>query len=296
MKKVLSALALSAAVLASAGQAYAYDDINIYNGTMLGVIYTDSTEIIFNMGNFLTTNNTAVFDHTFLEEDKLLTTIDYKTILSNRGDTGSVYMSFFIDDMKNSQPTPRNWDVYYATTDLSHGGEAPTPLTGSPSAAPFTKFNSLANTYMTNVRNAANAATPAGMDQVDMIIIDDTSSTGSFWHGQMIGQYTVGAGSIGDINKVSAPWGEMSLDEYADQCEIDMYLFGVRHDTKGNSSLTNDENLSLGQIATLRFDQRTGAITLNATDPVEQCPVPVPAAAWLLGSGVLGLFGLRRRK
>ncbi|MBV5305373.1 MAG: VPLPA-CTERM sorting domain-containing protein [Desulfobulbaceae bacterium] len=25
-------------------------------------------------------------------------------------------------------------------------------------------------------------------------------------------------------------------------------------------------------------------------------PVPVPAAAWLLGSGLLGLFGLRRKK
>jgi hypothetical protein len=111
----------------------------------------------------------------------------------------------------------------------------------------------------------------------------------------MTGQYTVGAGSYADINKESAPWGEMSLDEYADQCEIDMYLFGVRHDTKGSSSLTTDANLSLGQVAKLRFDQSNGQITLNASGEPANC-VPVPAAAWLLGSGVLGLVGLRRRK
>jgi hypothetical protein len=29
---------------------------------------------------------------------------------------------------------------------------------------------------------------------------------------------------------------------------------------------------------------------------VQQEPVPLPAAIWLLGSGVVGLFGLRRRR
>jgi hypothetical protein len=40
--------------------------------------------------------------------------------------------------------------------------------------------------------------------------------------------------------------------------------------------------------AVIQFNKVTGQSILN--------PVPVPAAAWLLGSGVLGLFGLRRRK
>jgi len=29
---------------------------------------------------------------------------------------------------------------------------------------------------------------------------------------------------------------------------------------------------------------------------VKASPVPVPAAAWLLGSGLVGLFGVKRRK
>jgi hypothetical protein len=114
-----------------------------------------------------------------------------------------------------------------------------------------------------------------------------------------------GVGSYGGINIDSSLWGELNLDDYADNYEIDMFLFGVRHDTAaatwlnpdiGSSATGDDWNKSLGQIATLRFDTRNGAITLNASGDVEMAPVPVPAAAWLLGSGLFGLVGLRRRK
>jgi hypothetical protein len=294
MKKVLSALVLSAAVVATAGQAYAYEDFNVWNGTMVGVIYTDSTEIVLNLGNFQTTNNALVFDHMFSETDKTLATVDYKSILADRGDTGSVHVSFYLDDMFSGTATPRYWDVYYATTDASHGGEVVQGLggltTGAKSVTPYTKFNSLSNTFLTFAQQAAAANSGADVLVRDAFVLESGSYTD-----QMIGQYTVGAGAYGDINKISAAWGELNLDEYAAQCEIDMYLFGVRHDTNGPSSTADDANSSLGQIATLRFDQRTGAITLNATGEPANC-VPVPAAAWLLGSGVLGLFGLRRRK
>jgi hypothetical protein len=46
-----------------------------------------------------------------------------------------------------------------------------------------------------------------------------------------------------------------------------------------------------GYSAVLRFNKADGQVTLNPN----AAPVPVPAAAWLLGSGVLGLIGLRRR-
>jgi len=296
MKKVLSAVVLSAAMVAAAGQAQAYEDFNVVGGargTMVGVIYTENTEIILNLGNFLTTNNTLVYDHQFSEVNKTLATVDYKSILADRNDTGSVHVAFYLDDMVTPAATPRYWDAYYATTDASHGGAAPQgtggATTGSKSVAPFTKFNSLSVNLLTSALNASTADGGA-----DVVTVD--AGTPGFYKDQLIGQYTVGAGAYADINKLNAAWGELNLDDYATMCEIDMYLFGVRHDSKGTSSTADDANLSLGQIATLRFDKNTGAITLNASGEPAQCPVPVPAAAWLLGSGVLGLVGLRRRK
>jgi hypothetical protein len=295
MKKVLSALVLSAAVVATAGQAQAYENFDVQNGFMVGVIYTDSTEIVLNLGSFQTTNNTIVFDHMFSETDKTLATVDYQSILTNRGDTGAVHVSFYLDDQATATATPRYWDAYYATTDANHGGDVPQGVggvtTGSKSVNPFTKFNNQSNIFLTNANIQAVAEGGA-----DVLVRNSWVTDSGSYTDQMIGQYTVGAGSYGDINKISAAWGELSLDDYADQCEIDMFLFKVRHDTKGTSAIADDANSSLGQIATLRFDQRTGAITLNASGAAETCPVPVPAAAWLLGSGVLGMFGLRRRK
>ncbi|MFA7386240.1 MAG: choice-of-anchor K domain-containing protein [Thiohalobacteraceae bacterium] len=61
--------------------------------------------------------------------------------------------------------------------------------------------------------------------------------------------------------------------------------------TDGGKSFTDsltvpeNEKLASGLFAT---------ITAKSTPPIE--PVPVPAAAWLLGSGLLGLIGLGRRR
>lgn len=40
----------------------------------------------------------------------------------------------------------------------------------------------------------------------------------------------------------------------------------------------------------------SGAITLTATAGLPNSPVPVPAAVWLFGSGIMGLVGMSRRK
>jgi hypothetical protein len=292
MKKVLSALVLSAAVVATAGQAYAYDDFNLetngVRGTLMGILYTEQTEIYLNLGDFLTTNNTVVFDHQFTETDKLLATVDYKSILANRGDTGEVHMSYTLHDMVGIDWTPRYSDVYYATTSNVHGGEVPAfngQTTGEDGAVHFQNYEQFVN-------NAYRGANLLGSDDVIVMEVDNEYS----WHNNANYADYFASGAYAGINEVSAAWGEADFNEYSTQCEIDMYLWLVRHDSNRTTDLDNDVNSALGIASTIRFDQRTGAITLNPTDAVEQCaPVPVPAAAWLLGSGVLGLFGLRRR-
>jgi hypothetical protein len=296
MKKVLSAVVLSAAVVATAGQAQAYDDFNIgtdedlSRGTMMGILYTANTEIILNLGNFKTANNDVDFDHQFTETDKVLATVDYKSILAQRGDTGEVHMSYLINDMVGAVWSPRYWDAYYATTSQTHGGE--TPSYNGSTAGDYDSLNPFLNWDML-ITNAYKGANKLGSDDVMVMEVDNEWS----WHlnGNFTPDYFPEPGTYAGINEVSAAWGEADFNEYATQCEIDMYLWQVRHDTNFREEPDYGVNSSLGIAATLRFDQRTGAITLNPTDAAETCPVPVPAAAWLLGSGVLGLFGLRRR-
>jgi hypothetical protein len=42
------------------------------------------------------------------------------------------------------------------------------------------------------------------------------------------------------------------------------------------------------------FNDNAGAFTVNF-EMTANAPVPIPGAVWLLGSGLLGLFGLKRR-
>lgn len=51
--------------------------------------------------------------------------------------------------------------------------------------------------------------------------------------------------------------------------------------------------IAYSQLGTLHIDTATGVASLS-TGPVSA--VPVPAAAWLLGSGVVGLVGVARRR
>jgi hypothetical protein len=64
-------------------------------------------------------------------------------------------------------------------------------------------------------------------------------------------------------------------------------------------SNTAQRGASYVTIAGLVFDEiRFDSIGSNALEwsHMKTTPVPIPAAAWLLGSGLLGLFGLARRK
>lgn len=59
-----------------------------------------------------------------------------------------------------------------------------------------------------------------------------------------------------------------------------------------NLSDLMDGSLTLSIVQTDQYFTRLGMTTLT----IETTPTPIPAAAWLFGSGLLGLVGIARRK
>jgi hypothetical protein len=75
---------------------------------------------------------------------------------------------------------------------------------------------------------------------------------------------------------------------------VDLVGFG----TTANFSLYPKMTANLSTTTSaLRTTDALGAVTFVAGTPVlPATPTPIPAAAWLLGSGLLGLAGIRRKK
>lgn len=80
-------------------------------------------------------------------------------------------------------------------------------------------------------------------------------------------------------------------------------VFGATPRTIGSLSFTmiggpgSSSTLTLSDSALVPFTDASGAtIAMNYVDGVAINPVPVPAAVWLFGSGLIGLVGVARRK
>jgi hypothetical protein len=91
------------------------------------------------------------------------------------------------------------------------------------------------------------------------------------------------------VGKISS--GEIDIAAMTGDTQ-DVYLWHMQYNKNKVDGVTIGTKLIAGAAhdytAIIQFNKVTGTSTLN--------PVPVPAAAWLLGSGLLGLVGLRRRK
>jgi hypothetical protein len=294
MKKVLSAVVLSAAVVATAGQAHAYGNFievtgDSNRGVLVQVLYNSEKEVIINNGRFQTYNYNAAlgaYDHTFSAENKDLSTVNVASYFA--GSTSPVKVAYYIDDMiSNDFGVSNRWDAYYVTTSPVNGGAVvKDPFTGATtgidSKTPFVDlFNPMSTAFLMTVQTQS-----AGADQ---FVASGTPyrTNLAFAFDSEFNEIST-PGSYGFMNTDNAAFGEADLATANASNFIDFYLWRTSHDTMGTSELEDDANLAGVQVAKLRFNTSTGVTTLN--------PVPVPAAAWLLGSGLLGLVGLRRRK
>ena len=89
---------------------------------------------------------------------------------------------------------------------------------------------------------------------------------------------------------------------------IDFYLADFRFADNSQDYIINDwswvDLSSLGDVVGLQFSLSStdsGTYGMNtpsyfALDDVNGSPVPIPGAVWFLGSGLLGLFGIRRKQ
>ena len=110
-----------------------------------------------------------------------------------------------------------------------------------------------------------------------------------------------GAGAYARLNlTANVPYGEAALDgnltlNDADDY-IDMYVFQAFRDPAYASTNPLYSQLVPGQGHEYQMQVRlfgNGDVMVNPADPA---PVPVPGALWLLGSGVAGMLGMRRRE
>lgn len=109
-------------------------------------------------------------------------------------------------------------------------------------------------------------------------------------------------------NTGSEPWGDFhfALFQWQDISIANAFFTGVQSSEKGNGSISVDGHAvdfefygsPIGVGDTAWFSLYTD----NTTDKASffgvsfyPTPVPVPAAAWLLGSGLLAMIGLRKR-
>ncbi|MGD9162205.1 MAG: hypothetical protein PVG39_27595 [Desulfobacteraceae bacterium] len=144
------------------------------------------------------------------------------------------------------------------------------------------------NNFNTNISKAYSGYNGLDADADDLVVhsATDGGSEGINWGALMNQKYTV-PGSYAGINADFSN-GEAALDVLdvpgADNY-VDMYLYKYA----GVINLDNDDDNdpSTPWIGIIRLDSN-GTVTLN--------PVPIPGSLLLLGSGLLGLFGIRRKK
>jgi hypothetical protein len=260
MKKVLSAVVISAAVVATAGQAYAFG-----NFTLTQAMYDMENKVEIGVDH----GNVGV-DFNFTDTNVVLNTVNYQAIAASYGaDATTMKTGFWLDAFVNTSDMIQ--DIYFVTTTP----DAPAP-TGN---TKYASFNSAANTLGFAYGN---------LDLDTDGVVDREYQDTNAYMDKMNANSTDGSYAGANLNFLL---GEIDIAAMTGDTQ-DVYLWHMQYNKTKVDGVAIGSKLIAGAYndytAVIQFNKVTGTSTLN--------PVPVPAAAWLLGSGLLGLVGLRRRK
>lgn len=171
----------------------------------------------------------------------------------------SAQMAFF---MGKKTTGPTTYDVYFASYSNTNPG-----------------FNASGLTGFINGSNSITSFYGTGSQSVTGKLVTDTSSFASVAGGvNYFGGYATNPGYASTAN----------LSGGSGSSYVDMYLYHYYGNTFKPDTATGTD-----YVAILRtFGDGTTQILAPGGQPV----VPIPAAVWLLGSGIVGLIGIRRRQ
>lgn len=120
-----------------------------------------------------------------------------------------------------------------------------------------------------------------------------TNKSGYSWYYESIIDVNAGGSTLIDNQALSGTTQTFQFDLDAATINSMMATDSLTYSITGQSAYWYSDLSPWGGYRTSTF--YLDKVVLNtASAPV--APVPVPAAAWLLGSGLLGLFGLQRKK
>jgi hypothetical protein len=262
MKKLALFLAMGAMIVGGASQAFALTSAD-FQGSLTRVV-TDPTQL--ELYTDLGKSSTVALDTQISNGGFALSDFNVGTAWSQ------VNLSYFSNYMvkTGALPTsPYQYDIYFASTNAN------LTMTGV-NTSQTSAFNSAAGSvYGQMALGGVMGSTSAILPSNPNSFTSKFGTTGSFTN-------LLNDGTSGKVN--------LAAFDAAGIQTVDMYLY---HITKLGTSAWSMVGANGENYAYVITTSEAGYTTVKTAGSTS--PVPVPAAAWLLISGLLGIIGARRK-